>query len=110
MEKNASIEGTLANEIELFKNKTSMTVHNSFSSIKLPSQSFESFIVYYTGSDNDAPIKDWGVYWWNGITFGIPQRASQIAINVFGEKGSIFTRQKHDDNWSSWHRITGTIV
>ena len=54
------------------------------------------------GGDGNLPR------WWNVLTFGSPNRATQIAQEVYGQgntpKGRVFVRVNHD-TWQLWQEI-----
>lgn len=46
--------------------------------------------------------------WWNGICWGVGNRASMIATQAYVARpgfNELWIRQKHDSNWSSWKKI-----
>ncbi|WP_019703345.1 pyocin knob domain-containing protein [Paracidovorax oryzae] len=66
---------------------------------------FDTF-VSLSGPGGDWPpfVRDY--LWWNVQTFGNDQRVTQIAWQAFiPSQGQIWTRNRHDANWSEWTRI-----
>ena len=48
--------------------------------------------------------------WFNVISFGHPLRATQIAIQAYGDfymskGGDTYTRYKHDTGWGEWVKL-----
>ena len=76
---------------------------DKFSSIPIIN-GFHFHFVVYSGIDQDAPEKICTDWWWNVITFGDIARLTEIAFCPFRDKGSIYIRQKHDNDWSEWFK------
>ena len=85
------------------------TGRSSFSEI--PNKvGFYFYLVSYTGVDPDAPDKSNDAWWWNVITFGEANRLSEIALCPYRYLNSIFIRHKHDNEWTNWYKIEGSIM
>lgn len=83
--------------------------YNNFSSIPII-QGFNFYFVIYDGVDQDAPYKTDAPWWWNVIAFGMPNRFTEIAFSAYRDRGSIYIRHKHDDDWYNWYRIEGIMI
>ena len=76
---------------------------DKFSNIPIAS-GFYFYFVIYSGIDQDAPEKIYADWWWNVIAFGDAMRFTEIALCPYRDKGSIYIRQKHDNDWSEWFK------
>ena len=119
-EKNASIEGTLANLISQQNSNLAVTnaritpkIVSSFAEIpstSLDDHNFYFFIARYTGADADAPDTSNRPWWWTVFVFGPPARQTQIAFCPYTNTNNIYFRQFHDERKYGWYKISGTQV
>lgn len=122
-EKNATIEGTLANQISKLNTDIGNKIYTGkmVNPGKFPEKpsdwlisSFNIHQIEYEGDgtiDSTYPQNTKGrSYHWNVLTFGMPSRCTQIAFQAYigastGAENAMFIRSEHDYITTDWKQV-----